>query len=465
MLQFDPGAEPMAARSRLAGRRRVADALVKRDLAAAGYLADAGPRSPQRGDIGLALVRIKGRSQAPVQPVHLAFNETPDAPGVAPRALDYGMGRATPMPLQSPARPTAADAPGRYSSLPTHRIGGDAPPMVQLVGTGASQDSVPQRSEDLRSGTVPNASEDGLGGSQTGYILPLRRDGETGALSPAIPGLAREVWDEAVSAATLPGDVYSGKYHLPSLGEPGITEDDGYNVYRDGQLLGNRLANQMSLTNRAIGAAATLTGGGTGFAATRGARSAMDPSLLRMGGGGRKRPPRGVPSDAVKRAGYGQEKPSIQRVPPYKRAASGFDEFAAEISNVLNTGQSSKGSLFRKDLGEITIDFGIAGDPKRRFKGGYGLEHILQKRTAQYRAGDISTPPDQFMLQILPRILSDGRLKWIDQNGRNAFLTYSRNGIDYKAVLSLDRHGDRETWVLTGMERYPTNTIDKWGRW
>lgn len=289
MMHFDPGTDTMTARSRLAGRRRVADALVKRNLAAAGYPADTGPHSPQRGDIGLALARIRDRSQAPAQPVRFAFNETPNAPGVAPRALDYGLDRATAMPLHNPAGPTAADAPGRYGEPPMHQIGGDAPPMGQSFGTSANPEAHWQYGEDFHGEADPPETARGQSQSRTGYILPLRRDGETGALSLAIPGLAQDVWDEAVGAVTLPGDVYFGKYHLPSLGEPGITEDDGYNVYRDGQLLGNRLANQMGLTNRAIGAAATLTGGGTGFAATRGARSAMDPSLLRVGGGGGKR--------------------------------------------------------------------------------------------------------------------------------------------------------------------------------
>lgn len=141
MMHFDPGTDTMTARSRLAGRRRVADALVKRNLAAAGYPADTEPHSPQRGDIGLALARIRDRSRPPAQPVQFAFNETANAPGVAPRALDYGLGRATAMPLHSPAGPTRADAPGRYSEPPVHQIGGDAPPIGQPFGTGAILDN------------------------------------------------------------------------------------------------------------------------------------------------------------------------------------------------------------------------------------------------------------------------------------------------------------------------------------
>lgn len=289
MLHFDPGTNAMAARSRLDGRRRVADALLNRNLAATSYPVDAGPHSPQRDEIGLALARINGRSQAPLQ---LAFKEIPVGPDIAPRTLDNGLGRATAMPLHSPAGTAGADASGHHGRPVTHRIAGDTLPMGQLFGTGATPGSDPRRGDVVNGSADPAASTVGQSGSRTGHILPIQRDGETGALSPAIPGWARDVWDEAVSAATLPGDVQSGAYHLPSPGEPGISEDDAYNVYRGGKLLGNRLANERSLTNRAIGAAAALTGGGTGFAAARGARPAMDPSLLRMGGGGGKRPPR-----------------------------------------------------------------------------------------------------------------------------------------------------------------------------
>lgn len=55
----------------------------------------------------------------------------------------------------------------------------------------------------------------------------------------AFTGTAKGVAD----AVTLPGDVLAGRYSLPPMDTPGISEDDGYNVYRDGQYIGNRLAN------------------------------------------------------------------------------------------------------------------------------------------------------------------------------------------------------------------------------
>lgn len=144
---------------------------------------------------------------------------------------------------------------------------------------------------------------------RTGYLLPIHRDGETGAWSPAVPRLAQDMWDETISAATLPGDVLSGKYHLPSLGEPGISEDDAYNVYQDGKLVGNRLANETSFMNRTNAAAGALTGGGVGFAATRGAKVAMNPSLMRMGGGGiSNRPPNMSPTGAKRSGAFGEAK-------------------------------------------------------------------------------------------------------------------------------------------------------------
>lgn len=309
MLHFDQGAATDAANSRLNGRKRVADALVQRNLAAAGYPINERPDSQQRREIGLALARIKDRSRTPVQPVQIAFNETAVGPGVAPRALDYAPGRTATMPLHSPAGPIRTGAPGRYRNLPAHKIAGDAQPMGQLFGTGTSAGPVPPRGHGPLGRTEPASSRDNQRETHTGYILPIQRDGETGAWSPAVPRLAQDIWDEAVSAATLPGDVQSGSYHLPSLGEPGISEDDAYNVYRDGERLGNRLANERGLTNRTIGAAGALTSGGTGFTATHGAKAAMDPSLLRMGGGRvSSRPPNMSPPGAKRRGAFGEAK-------------------------------------------------------------------------------------------------------------------------------------------------------------
>ncbi len=154
-----------------------------------------------------------------------------------------------------------------------------------------------------------------------------------------------------------------------------------------------------------------------------------------------------------------------RRTPPHKRTTSKHEEFANEIANVLKTGEPSKNKLFRSDLGEINIHFGEPGDAANKFKGGWGLSHVGDKRTAEFAAGKITVPGDEFMQNMLPRILSKGKLHRINQRRDAAVLTYTYKGTDYKAILKRNLNDKPETWLLTGMERYSTNVPDKWGRW
>ncbi|MDA4843971.1 hypothetical protein [Hoeflea poritis] len=253
----------------------------------------------------------------------------------------------------------------------------------------------------------------------TGYVLPIRKD-SLGEVSLAVPRLLSDIWAGAKDAITLPGDVARGRYNLPMLDEPGIAEDDAGNVYRHGKIVGNRTANERSFLDRAIGLGGMAVGTGTGLTATQGARRALDPSVLRSGGGGR-------------------------RIPFHRRSTSSPKEFSEEIASVLETGISSRGRLFREDLGEITIDLGVPGDPKKRFQGGWGLSHIKDKRTAEGLDGTA------FVGKLLPQILSKGKLSF-ERSGRgrrNAVLDFG----DYQANLRLERHGRRETWLLTGFQK------------
>ena len=235
----------------------------------------------------------------------------------------------------------------------------------------------------------------------------------------AFTGTAEGVAD----AVTLPGDVLSGGYSLPPSDAPGISEDDGYNVYRDNRYIGNRLANQEGMIRRAIDLGGTFTGSGVATTAARGRKAMTDPNVLRAGGGGRCEP-------------------------LHRRSTSTTYEFAGEIGNVFHTGASSKGKLFRDDLGEITIDLGVPGNPEKKFKGGWGLAHIRDKRTAED-----GIDGDAFVRDVLPKVLSEGQLQLLRVYGppdsRAADIVHG----NYQASMRLHRFGNRETWLLTGFER------------
>ncbi|MEP3115401.1 MAG: ribonuclease domain-containing protein, partial [Stappiaceae bacterium] len=83
----------------------------------------------------------------------------------------------------------------------------------------------------------------------------------------------------------VPGDTWKGTYTLPPLGAPGVTEDDGSNVYVNGEFVGNRRAMTRVYNERALGFATSFTGGGLASTAFTGPKAALNPNVLRAGGG------------------------------------------------------------------------------------------------------------------------------------------------------------------------------------
>ncbi|WP_085909107.1 hypothetical protein [Kiloniella majae] len=133
------------------------------------------------------------------------------------------------------------------------------------------------------------------------------------------------------------------------------------------------------------------------------------------------------------------------RTPFYKRSTSSVKEFTKEIAKVLETQKASKGKVFREDLGEISFDFGKIGGPNFRKNPGYGLSHIIEKRT---RVDGIDG--ENFVRKRLPMILESGRLAAIKgpANGRRALIETPKE----RVVLSLTHHNKRDVWVLSGYE-------------
>ncbi|WP_299377507.1 hypothetical protein [uncultured Kiloniella sp.] len=133
------------------------------------------------------------------------------------------------------------------------------------------------------------------------------------------------------------------------------------------------------------------------------------------------------------------------RTPFYKRSTSTVKEFSDEIAKVLESKEASKGKVFREDLGEISFDFGKMGGPNFRKNPGYGLSHIIEKRT---RVDGIDG--ENFVKNRLPVILASGRLAVIKgpANGRRALIETPKE----RVVLSLTHHNKRDVWVLSGYE-------------
>ena len=112
------------------------------------------------------------------------------------------------------------------------------------------------------------------------------------------------------------------------------------------------------------------------------------------------------------------------------------------VNQVLQTRQSVPNAMWRDDIGWITIDYGVPGDPNRDFKGGYGLSHIIAKRTAQGLDGEA------WARVAVPEILARGRLQRLSRapNSRRADIVLGDNQV---AVVSLYRDYRRESWLVT----------------
>lgn len=115
------------------------------------------------------------------------------------------------------------------------------------------------------------------------------------------------------------------------------------------------------------------------------------------------------------------------------------------ITRVLETRKSAVGAVRRPDLGPITIDYGKPGSPRKKFKDGWGLSHIVARRDLEGRDGE------SFVRNTLPEALLHG----VPANERGP--TDARR-IDlvfgeHRAVLSLHRFEKRETWLLTAFTR------------
>jgi hypothetical protein len=117
----------------------------------------------------------------------------------------------------------------------------------------------------------------------------------------------------------------------------------------------------------------------------------------------------------------------------------------AAIEDVIATKGSRPDAAWRADIGLITVDWGTPGNPDRDFRGGWGLSHILAKREAQ------GLDTETFVRQTLPDVLLNGQVEKIVGPAQGQRLILARG--EDRAVLSLYRDGERETWLLTAYPR------------
>jgi len=133
-----------------------------------------------------------------------------------------------------------------------------------------------------------------------------------------------------------------------------------------------------------------------------------------------------------------------------KWSAGGYDA-AVEIlrgqtamHTVIGEQRDVPAAMRAPGLGPVSFVWGTPGDPAKDFKGGFGINHIIAKRNAEGHDG-------QAVALKIPEIIARGQ----QQNprgpvgGRRVDIVHDGHIV----VLSLNRHGKDEAWVLSGWKK------------
>ena len=131
----------------------------------------------------------------------------------------------------------------------------------------------------------------------------------------------------------------------------------------------------------------------------------------------------------------------IKRVLPADNLRQGVTAAARALDEKV----SVPGAMYREDIGDITFDYGKPGNPRRSYAGGFGFSHIVARRGLEGVDGEA------FVRQRVPEVLAYGRLDRIygPPTGRRVDIVLGGDQVS----LSLMRHGERESWVVTAFRR------------
>lgn len=114
------------------------------------------------------------------------------------------------------------------------------------------------------------------------------------------------------------------------------------------------------------------------------------------------------------------------------------------IEKVIKTHQDEENAMYREDVGNIDFVWGTEGRGAK-FKGGYGIAHIIAKRNAEDGSGKKTANK---LVEVIAKGKDTERQESANNDGQ-ARLKIHYDG--YTAVLSL-KAGDKNTWLLTGWE-------------
>lgn len=136
---------------------------------------------------------------------------------------------------------------------------------------------------------------------------------------------------------------------------------------------------------------------------------------------------------------------AFSRPPPTEAEANlrkGVDAVNAILAD--NT-KVLRGAMYRPEVGSITLEWGNPGDPAKSFRGGFGLGHILARRAV---VGGVD--PATVIANLVETIAyGDASAPYGGEGDTRVKIDDGTNSV----VLSLARHGQRETWVITSFDK------------
>ncbi|WP_337366510.1 LPD38 domain-containing protein [Phascolarctobacterium sp.] len=112
------------------------------------------------------------------------------------------------------------------------------------------------------------------------------------------------------------------------------------------------------------------------------------------------------------------------------------------MRQVIDTHEDVESAMYREDIGDIDFVWGKEGRGTK-FKGGYGIAHIIAKRDAEGISGN------DFVLNI-PKTIALGKVSG-KQEASNGDRVLISNG-SKTVVLSLFKDGNRKTWLVTSWD-------------
>lgn len=111
------------------------------------------------------------------------------------------------------------------------------------------------------------------------------------------------------------------------------------------------------------------------------------------------------------------------------------------LTGILESGKSA--TIRHKDIGDIVVGEGTTG------KSGYGIKHIIEQR---YAKDGKSEEEIAALCYLIMNSLKDGEFRKNDEH----FAEIKKKGI--MAVVSKQRNGNKEQWLLTGYDLYAEKT-------